>query len=239
VAVRGRQVVLVVAAIVVAAVCVRLGMWQLGRLHGRERVNVMLAARGSAPPVDLATAPMEGAAYTHVTATGTYDPAHEVILSGRSFDGVAGNHVLTPLVLTNGDAVLVDRGWVPLDVSTPPVTGEAAAPAGTVRITGLALPPDAISEPAASPPPAVTTRIDLGLGGLPYRLRPLYVLLVSQDPTQTLPTPAPGPTLDEGSHLSYAIQWFAFATITIVGCVVLLSRDRRDRGIAPTPRPLP
>ncbi len=219
--------ILVLAAVVVAAVCVRLGFWQLDRLHGRQQVNAMLAARETAPPVDLATADPGDVAYAHVIATGTYDPTREVILSGRSQDGVAGNHVLTPLVLTNGDAVLVDRGWIPLDVSTPPVTGAAAAPGGPVRVGGLALPPDATTSPP-TPAPSITTRIDLGMDGLPYRLLPVYLLLASQDPAQPAPVPATGPTLDDGPHLSYAMQWFAFATITIVGCIVLLARDRRS-----------
>jgi surfeit locus 1 family protein len=220
-------VILVIAAVAVAAVCVRLGFWQLDRLHGRQQVNRMLAARETAPPVDLATADPDDVAYAHVTATGTYDPTREVILSGRSQDGAAGNHVLTPLVLSNGDAVLVDRGWIPLDVSKPPVTGAAAAPGGTVRVGGLALPPDATTSPPIPAPP-IATRIDLGMDGLPYRLAPVYLLLASQDPAQAAPVPATGPTLDDGPHLSYAIQWFAFATIAIVGCIVLLTRDRRS-----------
>jgi cytochrome oxidase assembly protein ShyY1 len=143
--------------------------------------------------------------------------------------------VLTPLVFGDGTAVLVDRGWVPLDVTTPPVTGAAAAPAGPVRIEGLALPPDAASDPPASPAPAISTRLDLGIGGLPYRLLPVYVLLARQQPPQASPRPAPGPTLDDGPHLSYMLQWFAFAVIALVGGAVLVVRDRRDTLTASTP----
>jgi surfeit locus 1 family protein len=233
-AVRGRQIGVVLVALVVAAVCVRLGFWQLSRLHGREQINAMLEARGTQPPIDIEGADPSALPYTHVTATGTYDPSHEEILSGRSFNDIAGNHVLTPLVLGDGTAVLVDRGWVPLDVDAPPVTGEAAAPTGTVRIEGLALPPDRVSDPPQSPPPPITTRIDLGMGDLPYRLLPVYVLLASQDPTSASPAIVAPPTLDNGPHLSYMLQWFAFATIAIVGGVVLVVRDRRETGTAET-----
>jgi cytochrome oxidase assembly protein ShyY1 len=107
------------------------------------------------------------------------------------------------------------------------VAGAAAAPTGRVTVSGLALPPDSISASPVSPAPSVVTRIDLGVAALPYRLVPVYVLLQTQDPAQASGSPIPGlpPTLDEGPHLSYAIQWFAFATIAIVGCVVLLRRD--------------
>jgi surfeit locus 1 family protein len=225
--IRARHVALVVIAVVIAGVCVRLGFWQLDRLHGRRDINAMLAARGALPPVDLATADPARLPYAHVTVAGTYDTTHEIVLSGRSYQDVAGNHVLTPLVLENGSAVLVDRGWVPLDTASPPVTGAAAAPTGPVTVAGLALPPDAISTNPTSPAPSVVVRIDLGRTDLPYRLVPVYVLLQTQDPPQAsgVPVPVPPPTLDEGPHLSYALQWFAFATIAVVGCVVLLRRD--------------
>jgi surfeit locus 1 family protein len=225
----------VLVALVVAAVCVRLGIWQLDRLHGRHDVNAMLTARGAEPAQDIRTLDPSATPYHHVTATGTYDPAHETILSGRSLNGTPGNHVLTPLVFGDGTAVLVDRGWVPLDVATPPVAGDAAAPAGPVRIEGLALPPDAVSEPPATPAPAIATRIDLGIGGLPYRLLPVYVLLERQEPSQASPVPAPGPTFDDGPHLGYMLQWFAFATIALVGGGVLFVRDRRQTLPSTTP----
>jgi cytochrome oxidase assembly protein ShyY1 len=225
VAVRGRQIGVVIVALVVAGVCIRLAFWQMGRLHGRREINTMLAARGAEPVQDILRADPASLPYAHVTATGTYDRAHEFILSGRTFNGTPGNHVLTPLVLGDGTAVLVDRGWVPLETDTPPVTGQAAAPDGTVHVQGLALSPDAVSDPAPSPAPSIGTRIDLGISGLPYRLLPVYVLLATQDPTQAFPAPVPPPKLDDGPHFSYMLQWFAFATIALVGGVVLLRRD--------------
>ena len=227
-AVRGRQIGVVLVALVVAGVCIRLGFWQKGRLEGRERINAMLEARGALPARDIEAVDPSTLPYAHVTATGRYDAAHEVILSGRTLNDVPGNHVLTPLVLRDGTAVLVDRGWVPLETDTPPVTGAAAAPTGTVSIGGLALAPDAISDPPPSPAPSISIRIDLGISGLPYRLLPVYVLLATQDPAQASPVPVPPPTFDNGPHLSYMLQWFAFATIALVGGAVLLVRDRRD-----------
>jgi surfeit locus 1 family protein len=228
VAPRLRQGFLIVITIVVAATCVRLGFWQLDRLHGRREINAMLEVRGAAPIAPIASVDPAALPYRHVMATGTYDRGHEWILSGRTQDGTAGNHVLTPLILNDGAAVVVDRGWVPLEDAGVPVSGTAAAPGGRVTVTGLALPPDDVSAPAISPAPNITTRIDLGRGGLPYRLLPVYVLLQTQDPPQDLPAIIPPPILDEGPHLSYAIQWFAFATIAVIGGGILLNRERRE-----------
>jgi surfeit locus 1 family protein len=227
VAPRVRQGILIVIAFVVAGTCVRLGFWQLDRLHGRRQANAVFEARGAEPVATLTSIDLAVLPYRDVTATGTYDPGHEWILSGRSQGGVAGNHVLTPLVLDDGTAVVVDRGWVPLDVAGVPVTGAAAAPGGRVTVTGLALPPDQVTAPAISPAPSITTRIDLGRADLPYRLLPVYVLLQNQDPPRALPASVEPPTFDDGPHLSYAIQWFAFASIAVIGCVVLLTRDPR------------
>jgi surfeit locus 1 family protein len=234
VSVRTRHIMLIAIAAIVAFTCVRLGFWQLERLHGRRDVNAMLEQRGAQAAAPIASLSPDAMPYRHVTATGTYDPAHEQILSGRTSErGDPGNHVLTPLVLDDGTAVIVDRGWVPLETGTPPVGGTAAAPAGRVVVTGLALPPDQVSDPPVDPSPSVVTRIDLGRGDLPYRLLPVYVLLQQQQPAQSQPEVVAPPGFDNGPHLSYAIQWFSFAAIAVAGCAVLLVRDRRGNSDAP------
>jgi surfeit locus 1 family protein len=221
-----RHTILIAVSVIVAATCVRLGFWQLDRLEGRREVNAMLEGRGDAPERPVTGAPADELPYSRVRATGTYDPSHEWILSGRTTaEGAPGNHVLTPLELGDGTAVVVDRGWVPLEVTDVPVTGTAAAAGGHVTVAGVAMPPDETTP--ASPAPSIATTVDLARAGLPYRLLPVYVLLQTQSPTQQLPVPAPPPTFDEGPHLSYAIQWFSFATIAVVGCGVLLVRDHR------------
>jgi cytochrome oxidase assembly protein ShyY1 len=65
---------------------------------------------------------------------------------------------------------------------------------------------------------------------VPYRIAPVYLLLQEQTPTQPgrYPVPAPLAPLSEGPHLGYAIQWFTFATIAVVGFVVLAVREGRD-----------
>ena len=84
----------------------------------------------------LVASPEGPLAFRQVSATGRYDAAEETVLYGRPLDGRPGNHVLTPLILDDGSAVIVDRGWVPFEPTYPPIAA-SAPPGGTVEITGL------------------------------------------------------------------------------------------------------
>ncbi len=230
-----RWIALGLFALVMAVVCIELGSWQLRRLSETKDSN-RLYEQGMravpAPAEQLVDEHAQGSLlYRHVSATGSYDPTREVILYGRSSrEHVPGNHLLTPLRLPDGRALLVDRGWVPFADDTPPVNA-AAPPSGRVTVTGLLAP----TEPGGSPqrgPTTTFTRVDLEQIGrqLPYRLLPYWLELQQQRPPQpgALPELPPRPTLTNGPHLSYAIQWFSFATIAALGFVFLAVRQVRD-----------
>jgi len=103
---RPRWIVGHVVAVVFVIAFVMLGFWQLRRLDEKRTFNHAVTVALEAAPVPIADAPAGG--YTRVMATGTYDPSVEA-LTLRSLDGTSGYHVLTPLVLADGAAVLVDR----------------------------------------------------------------------------------------------------------------------------------
>lgn len=230
-------------ALLVAATCVRLGIWQLDRLEQRRALNAEIRRGLAAPPVlleALAGADPGTLAYRRVEVTGTYDPEREVLLYGRALNGEPGHHVLTPLLLERpvdgARAILVDRGWVPFELGTPPV-GPAAPPAGRVRISGFLLPTageaDVVIERGADGRVLTVAHDEPGAIGpeLGLPLFPLPLQLQRQQPAQAgeLPVVVPPPELSEGPHLSYAIQWFTFATIALVGAVLLVRREARDR----------
>jgi surfeit locus 1 family protein len=226
---RPRWVVAHVVAVAFVIACVLLALWQLRRLDERRTFNHAVEHALEASPVDMADAPAEG--YVRVTATGSYDPSVET-LTLRSFDGTSGYHVLTPLVLGDGRGVLVDRGWVPISYDTPPVSGAPAAPAGEVTVTGILWPPEHQSIPDALPgtlraiDPAV---IDTFTS---YAMLAPYLVLQSADPAVgDLPVPPPPPELSDGPHLGYAVQWFLFAGVVIVGYPILLRRVVRTQKI--------
>jgi cytochrome oxidase assembly protein ShyY1 len=238
--VRPRWIALTIGAIVVAAVCVRLGLWQLDRLEGRRAFNARYAAGLAAPARPLGELLSAGAplAYRRAIANGTYDRNHEVILYGRTLDGQAGNHVLTPLVLDDGRAIVVDRGWVPFEMDEPGLPA-AAPPTGRVEVVGplVASQPGGAGEVAPGEDRMTTVRtVDLAAiaRDVPYDLVPWFLQLGSQAPAGSgeLPVPEPPPELSEGPHLSYAFQWFTFAAIALIGYLVLVRRGLRDERVA-------
>ncbi len=220
------------AALVVVAACVRLGFWQLDRLEQRRAWGALVRAREGMPVEAVGRllgpgAGVDAVVYRRAWAEGRYDPAREVLLFGRSLDGRPGSHVLTPLLLADGRALVVDRGWVPLDVEEAPVA-RAAPPEGEVRAEGILLPPE--SEDPAAP---VGTRMDrvnlVALSRrLPYPVLPLYLELRRQEPPPgQLPRPAPPLEITEGPHLSYAVQWFLFAAVAVGVYAALIRRELR------------
>lgn len=183
-------------------------------------------------------------AYRPTTLTGRYDTANEVLLrTTDNYEGQPGFYILTPLVLEDNrddsassrQAVLVMRGWVPFELNTPPVK-EATPPEGEITVTGMVYletkrPTGFLSGLTPRDPPGKlavtaytdTTRLE---EQMPYDLLPLYVRLETQTPPQTnqLPLKPEGLELSEGSHLGYAIQWFAFTLIGITGYVLLIRK---------------
>ncbi len=206
---------------------VQLGFWQLRRLEERRDVNATATSRLAADYRPLSTlletygADPAELVWRRVAIDGTFDPAAEVIVQGRSYRGQSGHHVATPLVLPDGRAVIVNRGWVPIDVEGPPVVG-AEPPVGLVTVRGL------IRESQVR---GVVGPVDSAAGTLErvarvdvarlqsqssYDLYDFYVDLEEQVPAQAGGNPAAlePPEFGEGSHLSYAIQWFIFATLS-------------------------
>jgi cytochrome oxidase assembly protein ShyY1 len=221
----------VVGAFVVLAVVVlfvNLGLWQLRRLDSRQAFEDEVARGLAAEPVDE----MPDQPYRQVVLDGAYLPNPEVALLGRSLDGQPGNHVLTLMRTDHGDVLIVDRGWVPYD-PTGEIPDEAAPPElDDVRIAGVTAP--AGDDDRVDGLSATTRAVDPdAFGPVAGLRRDLYVQLTGRQ-TDTgpaagreLPVPVPFELEPASPHLSYAIQWFAFAAIAVVGYVLLLRRERR------------
>jgi surfeit locus 1 family protein len=184
---------------------VRLGLWQLDRLGQRRARNAILAARLALPPLDVVRGtPADSARQRRLIARGVYDFAGELIGPGRTFDGSPGVALVTPLRLKDGSAVFVDRGWVPSpDARHVDQTRYRESDSTTVEGLG-------------------TDRYDVG--PMPYPVLPFILQQTGADAPRGLPRRWPAPALDDGPHLSYAIQWFSFALIIVLGTGALLRK---------------
>jgi len=209
--VQRREVTLAIVAGVVAALCVSAGVWQLGRLEQRRTRNAALAARLALPAIELRSGiSADNARQRRVVARGVYDFAAERTWTGRSFQGTPGVSLITPLRLADGSAVLVDRGWV-FSPDAFHVDHALYREPDTATVTGIAV-----------IPPRGRGDVDVA-GFLPFVIQ---LETPEPPPNRGLPRRWPPPAFDDGPHLSYAIQWFSFALIALVGTAVLIRKGR-------------
>jgi len=221
-----RLIVFITLAIVLAGVFVRLGFWQLDRLAQRRARNAQTRARLVLPAMPFAAVVATRDNLDRRTSVdGVPDYEREFVVTGRSRDGSPGVHIVTPLKVTGDDSVvLVNRGWVYApDAETVDLSRWREA---RRVFTGYTR---AIPEGASLMAARTRGVRQLATGGvsrlLPYPFHTLYV--VSQDSSaQSTLVRLPPPALDEGPHLSYAIQWFSFAIIALVGAAAVGVRAR-------------
>ncbi|HEX6434620.1 MAG TPA: SURF1 family protein [Gemmatimonadales bacterium] len=217
-----RSGLLIITVFLIAAgVCARLAVWQLDRLHERRASNAIALAARAAPVVLLsAGAKDSGVVNRRVRATGHYDHAHDIVLRGQVYRGVPGVEIVSPLVLEGNTqtAVLVNRGFVPAPdaVTLDPTTLQEP---GKQTVEGIALPVDTANGiPLHRGPRTTWARLDRNAlrAQLPYRVYPFYIRQAPGRTNTGFPRRLDPPALNDGPHLNYAIQWFAFAAMALV-----------------------
>jgi surfeit locus 1 family protein len=215
-------------------------LWQLRRLDARQEHNALLTSRRFAPEVGLDALPADTAEarFRRVRLSGTLDYDNEIIHTLRGRGGSPGVNILTPLRRPGNDtAVLINRGWVyapdGMTVDTRPWREpESLAGVGFVET----FPTSGPFAPPNPERPRAFRRLDRTALSklLPYPIANYYVVLSDSGtsgatalgitpPSNIPPRVQPAP-LGEGPHRNYAVQWFSFAAISIIGLVILLRR---------------
>lgn len=228
------------ATLLVIIACVsflRAGFWQLERREEKAALFASFDAGGQTLlPVDALGASLSaGQRYRSVRLEGRYDAGHQVLLDNITRDGRAGYEVLTPF-RTAGGLVLVNRGWLaaPADRSELPVLGVAESRRSVSgRLDRLPRPGLRLGAPtpeeagAAWPrrllyPDAATLAAQIGEPVPDYQL--LLDPGMADGFLRDWRPRVSGPDM----HLTYAVQWFAFAATALI-IYVVLNAGRRVR----------
>jgi surfeit locus 1 family protein len=226
-------------ALVLAALFVRLGVWQWQRGVGREEQWARFE-RGADRVLELGTRPAtEVPLFQRVRVSGALDGVHQFLLDNRTWHGRAGYEVLTPLTRGKGPALLVDRGWVPFSGVRSQLPEVALhAPDSTVTLTGRIanLPSPGLASGRAPPQPdapwpKVTSYPDIGqlATALGAALEPRILLLDPLAPSGYVRDWLP-PGLSPLRHFAYAFQWWCFAVLALLAWGVASFRPAAPAG---------
>ncbi|GAA2930843.1 SURF1 family protein [Streptomyces thioluteus] len=234
-------VILTLVGLVLIPVMIKLGFWQLHRHEQRVARNNQIgrSLEHTPSPVTDLTAPGREVprenVWRPVTAKGSYDPKGEVVVRLRTDNsGKSGFMVVTPFVLDDGRAVLVNRGWIPADAGQREYPKVPAPPAGRIDLTGRLRadedPGSGIRDTKGLPPRMIMIiNSERQAKELHRPLLGGYLELISpagEGQPQTIDEPDHSSI---GNHMAYTVQWWLFSAFVPVGWVILVRRERRDR----------
>ena len=227
-------------AAIFASACVFLGRWQMDRRAETLAEINRVVTNYSATPIPFAEAREQfnkldpAMEWTQVELRGTYLDEGQRVVRNRPLNGQPGYEVVVPFRLASGETVVVDRGWLPIGNNNPgspdsvpePPEGEVTA------VVRLKHPEPELQRGA---PEGQLASIDLAAYsaqlGYPL-LTGAYGQLASETPPAAeMPFPFPKPSTEEGTHLSYSLQWFAFGVLMFVGFGYAARQQARNAAI--------
>ncbi|MEO1888298.1 MAG: SURF1 family protein [Cycloclasticus sp.] len=230
------NVFLSLLAILVLWLLLSLGNWQLDRAQEKQNLLDLQSSRMNLNPTPLSTVDLgqDNLRYLPVRVSGKLDGQQQILIDNQVKHGLTGYFVLTPLKLSDGNAILLNRGWVPLgdnrsvlpDIQTDVVDISVIGildhfPSVGIKLEGA----DVLSANW----PAVTQVIDIKnvAERLGYKVLPYQLLLNSHEPNGYDRDWVPmrmGPE----KHHGYAFQWFALSvTWVIIYLVLTIKLTRR------------
>lgn len=231
-----RWAALVLFVAVLGVTFVKLGQWQLRRLDERRADNHVVRVNEAAPVAefgDIFNHPIgEADEWKRVRVTGTFDAEHQFVIRYRDNSDDSGYEVVAPLRTTDGRTVLIDRGFVALDGGQQIIRNAPPPPAGTVTVIGRVRADETGRDSATVPVDGHarlinSVKIGAALG------RPVvsgYIDAMTMSPADpTTFQQIDLPELSDGPHFWYAVQWFMFTGIGVLGVVVFIRGDLRDR----------
>lgn len=212
-----------------------LGFWQVSRAVEKQGLQDAMTARLQQPALELRrlNANMDQLQYAKVNAHGRFDVQHEILIDNELHNGQAGYHVLTPLILEDNTAVMVNRGWISQGQNRD-VLPEINTPTGDVSIQGMLAPPKSkpalILAEADINPGKVWLYLDLkkyeANSGL--TLMPLVLLMDAQS-SHGFVREWPAYDAKVWMHIGYAIHWFVFALAVVIIYFAVNTKKRIEK----------
>jgi cytochrome oxidase assembly protein ShyY1 len=224
--------------------CGLLSWWQFSRRAETAEANALITANASASAVPLRELLPSRTAYRAtqqwrtVEVTGSYLTRDQLLVRNRvNPDGNPGFEVLTPFRTTDGTVFVLDRGWVSIGTQQDRPDSVPPAPSGTVtvlaRLQGNEGPLAGRTAPSGEIPSIDLQRVAERVGLPTYT--GAYGQVRSESPAAAASPeriePQPADTgVDEGTHLSYGIQWILFALLGFGALGWSIRRDLLDAG---------
>ena len=219
-----------------------LSNWQWHRLSDRQVVNVQIQSQIDKAPIGLSEIISDdsqsrnvpaGSQWRTVEMTGVWLKAEQVLVRKKSLESNLGFWVVTPLKLTDGTVIVINRGWTAAANSAVDSPVVAELPSGTIEVLGRVRDIQERTKPAPTdlPEGQVDRIIPMEIVNSPSTVSNVYVEMTASRPEskssdiRTLPEPE----VTEGAHRSYAIQWLFFEIMTIIGWVILVRNEVKDQ----------
>jgi cytochrome oxidase assembly protein ShyY1 len=222
--------------LVFSVVCVLLGNWQFARRAEARAEIARIDANYDASPVPLADVISSRDAFdeaadkwTPVVLSGVYLDDQQLLVRNRPNSSKVGYEVLAPLQLANGDVFIVDRGWISVEGTSTSNVEIPAVPAGTVEVVARLKAAEPRIEGRVAEGNTIgtisLTQIEEILDVPTYT--GAYGLLESETPATATGILAERPERDEGPHLSYALQWYVFIILALLGVLYGAKQEYR------------
>lgn len=214
---------------------VNLGEWQLHRLAQRKERNAVTVANEQAPvrPADqvFTRRITDADQWLRASVTGTFDGDHQFVVRYRNNGDAGGYEVVTPLRTSFG-TLLVDRGFLALPRGSQIPSVAPPPPGAEVTVVGYVRRNETGRRGAVQPSNNQVRLVnsDALQSALPYPVHNGFLSALSVDPPQDGGfVPVAQPELSEGPHFWYAVQWFMFTGLGVLGIVMFVRADLRER----------
>jgi cytochrome oxidase assembly protein ShyY1 len=219
-----------------------LSNWQWSRLEARQLVNVQIQEQINKEPVQIneliitteaSKTVAEDAQWRTVGMTGVWLQDKQVLVRKKSLESDLGLWVVTPLQLSDGTVVMINRGWTAAANSAVDSPVVSSVPTGTIEVLGrLRVTPERTKPAPTDLPAGQVDRIaPTEIIDSPDTLSNAYLEMTASRPDslsseiRTLPAPE----VTEGAHRSYAVQWIFFEIMTVIGWIILVRVELKDQ----------